>query len=284
MAPSRRFARPTAPDRDRTGTMGQSFFETVPMPVIYACVVLFILLSCELGFQLGRLYRRREADAEAVTSVGPMVAGLLGMLAFLLGFAFSIASDQHSTRRQNVLDEANVIGTAYLRADLLPPERGAQVRTLLREYVGLRLQAVQSDANMDDALRRSRQLHRQLWTQVSAAALEQRDDVSALAVDSINHLINMHETRFTGGVRARIPMVVWIGLVLITLLTMLTLGLQLGLIGKRRILANALLSLAFGVLITLIVDLNRPQGGLIRVGQGPMIDLQESMQARPPGG
>ena len=261
--------------------MGSAFFETLPMPAVYACIVLFILLSCELGFQLGRLYRRTETDAEAVASVGPMVGGLLAMLAFLLGFAFSIAADQHGTRRQNVLDEANIIGTAYLRADLLPPERGAQVRQLLREYVDLRLAAVRPDADVNDTLRRTEQIHQKLWAQVSAVALEQRDDISALSVDSMNQLIDMHQTRFTGGVRARIPGVVWMGLAIITLLTMLTLGLQLGLNGNRRIVAIALLSLAFGVLITLIVDLNRPQGGLIRVGQGPMIDLQQSMKAAP---
>lgn len=261
----------------------QTIFETVPMPAVYACVVLFILLSCELGFQSGRLYRRMETDPEAVASVGPMVGGLLAMLAFLLGFAFSIASGQHGTRRQNVLDEANIIGTAYLRADLLPPERGAQVRQLLREYVDLRLEAVKSDTGMDSMLQRTKQIHRQLWAQVSSAAHEQRDDISALSVESINALIDMHETRFTGGVRARIPGVVWVGLGIITLLTMLSLGLQLGLSGHRRIAAIALLSLAFGVLITLIVDLNRPQGGLIRVGQGPMVDLQESMKAAPAG-
>ena len=259
------------------------FFESVPMPMVYICVVAFILLSGELGFQLGRWYRRSEKDPEAVASVGPMVAGLLGLLAFLLGFAFSIASSQHSTRRENVLSEANIIGTAYLRADLLPPERGVQVRRLLREYVDLRLEAVQPGADMDSALQRSTQIHQQLWAQVSAAAHEQRDDITALSVQSINDLINMHQTRFMGGVRARIPGVVWIGLAIITLLTMLTLGLPLGLSGKRRILAVVLLSLAFGVLITLIVDLNRPQGGLIRVGQGPMIDLQESMKAAPAG-
>jgi hypothetical protein len=262
--------------------MGHTVFESVPMLAVYAGVVAFILLSCELGFQLGRLYRRTETDAEAVASLGPMVAGLLGMLAFLLGFAFSIASDQHSTRRANVLNEANVIRTAYLRTGLLPPERGAPMRRLLRDYVDLRLEVLNPDADMDATLGRSAQIHRQLWAQVAAAALEQRDDISGLNVEAINELIDMHETRFTGGVRARIPGVVWIGLAIITLLTMLTLGLQLGLNGNRRIVAIALLSLAFGVLITLIVDLNRPQGGLIRVGQGPMIDLQESMKVPPP--
>ena len=61
----------------------QAFFETVPMPLVYVCVVAFILLSTELGFQLGRWYRSSEKDAEGVAAIGPMVGGLLGMLAFI---------------------------------------------------------------------------------------------------------------------------------------------------------------------------------------------------------
>ena len=122
-----------------------------------------------------------------------------------------------------------------------------------------------------------------MWAEVSATAREQRDDISALNVESINALIDMHETRVTGGVRARIPSVVWLGLAGITFLTMLSVGLQLGLNGNRRQLAVGLLSLAFACLITLIVDLNRPQGGLITVGQQAMLNLQQSMKGGPPG-
>jgi hypothetical protein len=263
--------------------MAQAFFETIPMWAVYLLVVAFFLLACELGFHLGRLYRRWQPDKEAVASVGPLVGGLLGMMAFMLGFAFSIASNQHGTRRENVLNEANIIGTAYLRADLLPPERGERVRRLLREYVDMRLAAVQPGADLQQAMQGSSRIHEQLWAEVSATAREQRDDISALNVESINALIDMHETRVTGGVRARIPSMVWLGLAGITFLTMLSVGLQLGLNGNRRQLAVGLLSLAFACLITLIVDLNRPQGGLITVGQQAMLNLQQSMKGGPPG-
>jgi hypothetical protein len=262
--------------------MASDFFESIPMLGVYAFISVFILLACEGGFQLGRWHRHSQTDQEAAASIGPMVAGLLGMLAFLLAFAFSIAQEQHGARRENVLAEANMIGTAYLRADLLSPQHGEPVRRLLREYVDLRLRAAEPDADVQAVLRRSTQIHKALWVHAAAAAHEERDDITALCVESINQVIEMHERRLTVALRARVPGVVWVGLVGITLLTMLTLGLQLGLTGKRRILAIALLSLAFGALVTLIVDLNRPQAGMIKVGQQAMVSLRESMGPAPP--
>ncbi len=58
---------------------------------------------------------------------------------------------------------------------------------------------------------------------------------------------------------------------------MITMGAEVGLTGKRRLVAMIPLVLAFAVLVALVVDLNRPQSGLITVGQQSMVDLQRSM-------
>ena len=87
----------------------------------------------------------------------------------------------------------------------------------------------------------------------------------------------MHERRVTGALRNRIPGSVWISLIAITLLTMTTMGIQVGLTGKRRLVAVIPLVLAFSSLVTLVADLNRPQSGLIEVGQQSMVALQSSM-------
>jgi purine-cytosine permease-like protein len=98
-----------------------------------------------------------------------------------------------------------------------------------------------------------------------------------LAIQSVNEVIDMHETRVTSGLRNRIPASVWIALFAITALTMITMGVQIGFTGKRRLVAVIPMSLAFAVLVTLVVDLDRPQRGLIIVGQQSLIDLQRSM-------
>jgi hypothetical protein len=71
-----------------------------------------------------------------------MVTATLGLLAFILAFTFGLAATRYDTKRQLLIDEANAVGTTYLRAAILP-ERGEEIRALLRDYVDARIQAVQ---------------------------------------------------------------------------------------------------------------------------------------------
>jgi cytochrome bd-type quinol oxidase subunit 2 len=252
-------------------------FESLPIAVIYVLSALLMLAFCEVGYQFGVRVRTRQ-DKEAPTSLGPMVGGLLGMLAFVLAFTFSMAASQYDLRKKNVLDEANAIGTAYLRADLLDKQYGIEVKHLLREYVDVRLQGVRGHDHLDTALARSAEIHKLLWAQVSQAARASPSTNTALMVQSINDVIDMHEKRVTGALYNRIPGSVWIALITITALTMITMGMHVGFTGRRRVAALISLSLAFAMLVTLVVDLNRPQSGLITVGQQSMVDLQKSMR------
>ncbi len=251
------------------------FLEQVPIPGVYVAMVLLMLLSCEVGFRLGVRGRSRR-DQDASDSLGPMVGGLLGMLGFVLAFTFSMAASQHDMRKKNVLEEANIIGTAYLRADLLQDPAAAELRALLREYVDIRVEHADGK-DLEVALLRNAQLLEQMWSNISHIAVSSPNTNTSLLVQSINDVIDMNEKRLTGALHNRIPGSVWLALMAITSLTMLTMGLQVGLDGRRRFIAIVPLSLAFAVLVTLVVDLDRPQGGMIRVGQQAMIDLQSSV-------
>lgn len=247
--------------------------------VIALCVGLAaaMLIFTEIGFRIGGRIRNQR-DKDAPVSLSPMVGGLLGMLAFVLAFTFSMAAGQHDARKQNMLDESNAIGTAYLRASLLDDPPREEVRSLLREYVNVRLQGAAGD-DLDHALEESVRIHEALWQAVSAAAVARPDTNTALVLESINEVIDMHQKRVTAGLRNRIPGTVWLALLLISALTMLTLGTQIGLSGKRRWAALIPLALAFAVLVALVVDLDRPQKGLITVSQQAMVELAASIGA-----
>jgi hypothetical protein len=257
--------------------MNQGLFGSLPLSGIFVGVTLLILASCEIGYQFGK-HARTQQDQEAPSSIGAMVGGMLGMLGFVLAFTFSMAASQFEIRKQNVLDEANTIGTAYLRADLIGKQYGTEVKRLLREYVDVRLQATKVNG-LDAAIARSAEIHKLLWAQVSAAAAATPNTNTSLMIQSINDVIDMHEKRLTGALRNRIPESVWIALIAITVLTMATMGMLIGFTGKRRQVAVIALSLAFAVLVTLVVDLDSPQRGLIIVGQQSMVDLQHSMDS-----
>ncbi|MFC1454059.1 hypothetical protein ACFLQL_02640 [Verrucomicrobiota bacterium] len=250
-------------------------FETVPISVIYIGTVLFILLAFEIGYQIGK-FKKARYDTPSHNAMGPMVAGFLAMLAFVLAFTFNMASTRHDLRKQRVLDEANVIGTAYLRTDLVAEPFRTELKKNLREYVNVRI-SKQGKMNVDDIIARSIALHKLLWASVVSATENNLDQGAGLLIRSINGVIDMHEDRVMAAVYNRIPFSVWMVVYIISALAMLTMGAQAGLTRSRRLIAIIPLTLAFAALITLVVDLDHPQRGMIKVSQQALIDLQNSI-------
>ena len=255
--------------------MNSGYFETVPITIVYLGITVIILVSIELGFRVGDK-ARRDYDKEAPISIGPLVGGLLSMLGFVLVISYSVAASLNDSRKQYVLEEANTISTAYLRADLLDRKIKSEVKRLLKEYVDARLQAI-SPEHRADSLKKSLEIHKQLWSRAAAISIQAPSHNTQLFVQSINDLIDLHQKRVTVGARARIPSSIWLALTAISALTMVTLGIQLGMSRSRRLVAIIPMSLAFAVLVTLIVDLDRPQSGMTRVSQDPMLDLQANI-------
>src|ERR1700757_3317832 len=139
--------------------------DALPLWGLFIAILLVVLLSVECGYRLGK-YRRGQQEKEA--PVGTMVGATLGLLAFILAFTFGLAASRFDNRRQVLLDEANAIGTTYLRAGMLP-EQGEQIRELLRDYVGARLDAVRS-GSVVEGIRRSENIQQQIWTEADAVA------------------------------------------------------------------------------------------------------------------
>jgi hypothetical protein len=251
--------------------------DAVPLGVLFAATLVGVGLAVEGGFRLGT-YRRSHAP-EKETPVGVMVGAMLGLLAFMLAFTFGFAASRFDERRHTILDEANAIGTTYLRAGLRSEPWRAEVRQLLREYVSVRLEAVQP-GRLEQALTKSTELHQQLWQQAAAAASQDPHSiVIGLFIQSLNETIDMHSTRVVVGIRSRLPATIWGALFLVALLAMTSLGYHEGLAGTRRSLASLALVVAFAVVLFLIVDLDRPLEGMLQTSQQTMLDLQKSLSA-----
>jgi hypothetical protein len=252
--------------------------DLLPIWGVFLATVAVVLLAVEGGFRLGR-YRRRRSEQEDRPPVGEMVAATLALLAFLLAFTFGLAASRFEVRRGLVIEEANAIGTTSLRAGLLPEPHRSDVRSLLREYVDVRLEAVQP-GKLSRSIGRSEELHARLWAQAVAVGEKNSGSiVVGLFVASLNDVIDLHAKRLALGVRNRIPGTIWTALSFVAIIGTSVMGYHAGLAGSGRSLALLALVLAFSAVVTLIADLDRPQEGLLRVSQQTMIDLQKTLAA-----
>jgi hypothetical protein len=234
----------------------------------------------EGGYRLGK-WRHAHVAEEKETPVGAMVASVLGLLAFMLAFTFGLGAARFEERRHTVLEEANAIGTTYLRTQFLPEPERTNTARLLREYVDVRVRGVREQ--MPEAvLERSAQLQELLWAEAVKAADKKRDPITGLFIQSLNETIDVHAKRVLVGMRSRIPLSIWAGLYGLALLGMASMGYQAGLSGTRHSPAMLGLVLGFAIVLLLIADLDRGFEGFLTVGQQPMIDLQKTMQVSQP--
>ena len=248
-----------------------------PLWVVFLITIAVFVLSIEVGHRLAR-YQRDHSREVNEAPVGPMVGAILGLLAFMLAFTFGFAAGRFEERKQILLNEVNVIRTAFLRAGLQPEPITTESRALLREYIDVRLIAAQ-DGKLSEALARSEQLQAGLWVQAKAAAEKGRPPINSLFITSITDLIEVHSRRVTVAIRNRVPGIVWIVLYTLVILAMLAIGYQAGLASAKRSLTGITLVLAFTAVITMIADLDRPGGGLLRVNQQGMTELKEYVSA-----
>jgi len=254
------------------------FLDSIPGPVLLIGTVVLTSLAIEAGYLLGRRWLKRASEEEQSRNPAAAIHGsILALLSFLLAFTFGLAANRWDARRNLVLAEANSIGTCFLMAEMLPPPFDTAARELLLEYMDARLNAVQP-GELDAAIARSEQLHARLWGQaveVSRIAPESR--AFALYTQSLDTLIDLHEERMVAGVYNRLPGVVWSGLYMVAILGMLSLGYHLAISDSRRGFNYLALAISFSVVIALIADLDRPQGGTLTVGQQALEDVRQSM-------
>ncbi|MFO0806555.1 MAG: hypothetical protein U0791_25910 [Gemmataceae bacterium] len=233
-------------------------------------------LALEAGYRYG--LRRHNHTPEKKSPVGTIVGAVLALFAFLLAFTFSSAGSRYEARRQAVLDEANSIGTTYLRAQLLHEPQRAESLKLLREYIDVRVEGVRQD-RIPETIRRSEALHVALWAQARKEAEAHPTPVTATYINALNQMIDIHSTRVQVGITNRVPTTIWLGLYALSFLGMASVGYQTGLSGTRRSPAMAILVVAFASVMFLIADLDRPGAGFITISQDALTSLRESMKS-----
>jgi CDP-diglyceride synthetase len=262
--------------------MTEIWFERLPLAALFFLTVVIVLASITIGYRVG-LRRRKRTENEGEGPVGSVVGAVLGLLAFIMAFTFGIAASRFDARKQLLLDEVNAIGTAVRRADLLPEPHRTESRRLLKQYVDIRADLARQTMNIPQAIAASEALHDELWSHaVALARADLNSDIGALFVEALNQVIDLHTSRVTVALQYRIPVHIWMGLLLVTVLSMVAVGYQFGLSGRTNTLMHLVLALTFSAVILLIADLDRATQGALQVSQEPMLKLQEALSKTEP--
>jgi|SRR5271157_1824320 len=260
--------------------MQYSLIDYLPFWGLFTATVAFVLLSVEAGFQLGR-YRSRQPEHEHHAPVGSVVSASLVLLAFILAFTFGMTVNRFQERRDLVLDDATAIEKVYLYARLLPEQTSKEVRTLVKEYVGVAVEMRLDPKNLKQGIARSERLQNALWSQTVAVSQKAASPVmAALFVKSLSQMIDARTKRLDWTLRHRIPDSIWATLYVVAAFGMALMGYQTGLSGARSLLSAFWLGLAFSAVILLIAILDRPETTYTAVSQQAMIDLQTRITSR----
>jgi hypothetical protein len=257
-----------------------------PSWIIWLSLFATLVAAAAIGNLAGGVGRRRSDKIGKLDSGRPaeggsghldtIVAATLGLFAFMLAFAFGAAMDRYESRRHLVIQDANAIGTAYLRAEILPEPEAEETRRLLREYVALRATVNERGRDVEDLMSRVDALQAALWEQAKNAAIKSPTPITALFVASVNQLIDIHGERIGVALVNRIPSVIWASLIALGLLSMLLTGYQRGLADRGPRSGMVTLAFAFSMILALNVQIDRPLDGL-PVSQAAILDLKRTM-------
>ncbi len=249
-----------------------------PSLSIAAFLFVVILVANESGYRVGR-HRRVDSDEGVRSQTNAIQAAMLGLLALLLGFTFTMALQRYDGRSEAVIDEANAIGTALLRTQLLPEGVQEEARGLMADYLRLRLEAAEVDLTRSDLRRQAKaaagRLQERLWSVALAATeADPRPVTTGLYIQSLNELIDAYGRR-DAALKKHVPEVVLLLLFAVFIIAASVLGYSGGLDGTRPFVATWAMSLLIVLVIFIIVDLDRPRRGWIRVNQDSMMDLTD---------
>ncbi|WP_034990925.1 bestrophin-like domain [Beijerinckia mobilis] len=231
----------------------------------FASILFFIqIVSHEIGYQLGRRDHARKENPE---TVGVIVGGMLGLLAFVLALTLSFANTRFSERRMGSLAETNAIGTAWLRAKAVGTPRAEEIASLLEQYAKVRADFIAAgrteQAVVEASNQRTNALQSALWGHLAAIVREQPNPVTNALMTALNDTFDASATeRFAYETRLP-PQLFWL-LVGMTMLCMGSLGYQFGLKEKPSRVLIALLTLMWTSVIVDILDLASARLGSIR--------------------
>ncbi|GFO66669.1 hypothetical protein GMLC_02480 [Geomonas limicola] len=245
-----------------------------------AALFVGMLFCLEVGRRIGIAFLQHDPAAnQGVSAIEGAVFGLLGLL---IAFTFSGAASRFEDRRHLIGQEANCIGTAYLRLDLVPQDRQPELRDLMRRYLKLRTDTYRSPVSQwGPKLTEAGRLQGEIWDKAVRASHEPGvpSQTAMLLLPALNDMIDITTTRQVA-TQNHPPRIVFIMLCGLSLAGALLAGYGMA-CGKRRSLLHVVcFSAIISLTVYVILDLEFPRAGLIRIDSADqvMLDLANSMK------
>jgi hypothetical protein len=242
-------------------------------PLLFVVAIVAQWLCAWLGAVV--FGRHASAGHEAREDFKMVLAASLTLLGLIIGFSFSMAVSRYDLRKSYEAEEANAIGTAYVRADLLSSADATRLRAALSQYLGQRIEFynTRDGEQLQLVNAQTRQTQRELWSVVQAAANSQPSALTALAAAGMNDVLNA-QSYTQAAWWNRIPRAAWALMALIALLCNLMLG-YAGRLKVRTVLA--ILPLVVSIAFFLIADIDSPRSGVIHVTPQNLLSLAGSI-------
>jgi hypothetical protein len=236
-----------------------------------------LLAFLEVGRRIGRAVKTKEGK-EATAGSGAVDAAVYGLLGLLIAFTFSGAAARFEARRHLIIEEANAIGTAYLRLDMLPAEAQAALKEKFRQYVDSRLKSYQKLPDIEAAKAEyqvSLALQAEIWTAAVAASKAAAPQPAAmLLLPALNQMIDITTTRLVT-MQIHPPSIVFVMLIVMALLSALLAGYSMA--GSQSRMHMLVFAAILAITVYVILDLEYPRLGLIRIDAADQL-LQEVRQ------
>jgi hypothetical protein len=244
-----------------------------------------ILLLMGLGRRVGVRRLARHGD-NAVVGVAPIDGAVFALLGLLLAFTFSGAASRFDDRRQLIVEEANDIGTAYLRLDLLPSSAQPALRDAFRRYVDSRINVYRELPDLAAAnaeLARGAELQKEIWAQAVAASGNEDGNAGSsaarnLLLPAINEMIDITTTR-TVAAQIHPPTLVFVMLLILVLASSFLAGHAMAAAKDRSRLHAVCFAVVMSAAVYVILDFEFPRLGLMRIDTFDhlLVDLRASM-------
>jgi hypothetical protein len=249
---------------------------TAPFLLLAAVTVASVLGALEVGHRLGR------AAPVADHQVSTFTASILALVGLLLAFSFSMAGDRHALRRAAAVQEANSIGTFWLRTSLVPEPVRTEMRSRVRRYVDLHLEhRLAGFGATTTEETEAGQLQRELWALFTEDARREPEAARLrLVAPALNTMID-NTASVLAARENRLPDAIFVYLFLLIVVAGVVVGYRpRG--EKRNLILWAMFTVVVGGVMVILLDMDRPRRGLIQTDALPYLRLRESMQGEPP--